>query len=96
MNESIAQRPDRPRVRYNYGLALQSLGKTSEAENQLLRAYQADPTAPDLANALVSFYLQQRNLAQALTYAERLAALQPGNASVTALVSQIREALARR
>jgi predicted Zn-dependent protease len=70
--------PDRPRVQYNYALALQQSGKMKEAEGPLLRAYQLNPQDPDVVNAVVLFYAQQEKWDQALPYAQALVRLTPG------------------
>jgi tetratricopeptide (TPR) repeat protein len=49
-----------PRVHYNYGLALQKLGRMDEAETSLKRAYRMAPRAPDHLHALAILYVQHR------------------------------------
>jgi Flp pilus assembly protein TadD len=87
--------PGRARVRYNYALALQHLGQLAGAEAQLLQAHQADPADPDIVNAVMTFYLQQRDPRKALPYAERLVELVPDAAGPRQLLMQLREQLKR-
>ena len=87
--------PRRARVRYNYALALQHLGQLAGAEAQLLQAHQADPADPDIVNAVMTFYLQQRDPRKALPYAERLVELVPDAAGPRQLLMQLREQLKR-
>lgn len=80
---------NRGRVYYNYALALQHSGKATESEAALLRAYSLSSNDPDILNALAIFYAQQRKWDQALSYAQRLMRLQPGNDAAVQLVRQI-------
>ena len=70
--------PERPRVQYNYALALQQVGRMKEAEAAWLKAYQLNPQDPDVLNALTLFYAQQQKWDQALPYAQALVKLTPG------------------
>jgi tetratricopeptide (TPR) repeat protein len=70
--------PDRASVHYNYGLALQMLGRKAEAEAALLKAQGLDPTEPNTPYALAIFYAQQGKQEQALKWAEQLRTLRPG------------------
>ena len=65
--------PTSARMQYNYGLALQRLGKPAEAEQHLLAADKLAPDTFDFLNALAILYAQQRQWERALHYAERLA-----------------------
>ena len=87
--------PNRPRVRYNYALALQHLGDLKRAETQLLLAHETDPADPDIVNAILTFYLQQRDPRKALPYAERLVRLVPDAEGPKQLLTQLQQQLGR-
>jgi tetratricopeptide (TPR) repeat protein len=80
--------PTNARMQYNYGLALQRLGKPAEAEKHLLEADKLAPDTFDFLNALAILFAQQRKWEQALRYAERLARVDP---RMESLVKEIRE-----
>ena len=69
--------PASPRVSYNYGLLLQSLGKPREAEAALLAALRLEPDNPDFLHAATYHYIERRQWAEAKRYADRLVALSP-------------------
>ena len=60
LKKATEVQPEYARAHYNYGLALQKLGKLKEAEESLRRAYQLAPYAQDYVVALVAFYQQQK------------------------------------
>ncbi|HEX4148917.1 MAG TPA: HEAT repeat domain-containing protein, partial [Pirellulales bacterium] len=80
--------PTNARMQYNYGLALQRLGKPADAEKCLLAADKLAPDTFDFMNALAILFAQQRKWDQALRYAERLARIDP---RMESLVGEIRE-----
>jgi tetratricopeptide (TPR) repeat protein len=86
--------PQRARVRYNYALTLQHLGRHAEAETALLKAYGVDPHDADIVQALVIFYAQQRRWRQALPYAEELRRLRPDTPEPRQLLQRIQDAVA--
>ena len=69
--------PERVRVRYNYALTLQHLGRMFEASNELHRAHQLDQNNPDIVYALTIFHVQLKQWQKALPYAQRLVELVP-------------------
>ena len=75
-------------MQYNFGLALQRLGKPADAEQHLLAADKLAPDTFDFLNALAILYAQQRKWEPALRYAEQLARLDP---RMESLVNEIRE-----
>jgi tetratricopeptide (TPR) repeat protein len=79
--------PTNARMQYNYGLALQRLGKPAEAEKYLLAADKLAPDTFDFLNALAILLTQQRKWDEALRYAERLARIDP---QMESLVNEIR------
>lgn len=86
--------PDEPRFAYVYGVALQSTGAIEESLRVLRQANDRHPYDADTLVALVTTYRDRGELDSALLYARRLAALDPSDASVRQLVSQL-EALTR-
>ena len=70
--------PERARIHYNYGLALQQLGRPREAEATLSRALQVDPADPEIVYAMGVLLAKQKQWKQALPYAEKLMELTPG------------------
>ena len=82
--------PDRSGVHYNHGLALQQLGRRQPAEAALLQAQRLDPRDAATCYALAVFYVQGRQYAQALPWAEKLLALDPTNTQAMQLVSELR------
>ena len=81
--------PERPRVRYNYSLALQHLGQQEEAETEMLAAHGLSPEDPSILEALISFYSSEGRWNQARTYAERLARMFPDDPRVRQLLERI-------
>ncbi len=87
--------PDEPRYGYVYGVALQSTGDVDESLRVLREANDRHPYYGDILIALVTTYRDRGEFEGALLYARRLAALNPSDASVRQLVSQL-EALTTR
>ena len=77
LGEAARLLPGRLRVHYNYGLALQHTGRMQEAETAFGKAYRLDRNHPEVLQALVILYAQQRLWDKAYPYAERLADLYP-------------------
>lgn len=71
--------PDNPRVKYNYGLALQRLNRHAEAEQALKAAYDLAPHVPDYLHALAILYAQQEQWSRAIACAKELVRSQPGD-----------------
>jgi len=82
--------PTQPRLHYNYGLLLQQLGRSAEAEEALLRAYRLEPESLDTLFALATFYRNQRQWQTGLVYAEQLLQLQPNVRQYQELVALLR------
>jgi len=85
--------PLRPRVRYNWGLALNQLGRTAEAEEQLKHALAMLPEEPDFLYALATFYAEHSRWRDALPYAEQLLRRRPDWPHANQLIQGIRRAL---
>jgi tetratricopeptide (TPR) repeat protein len=81
--------PQNPRVHYNYGLALQKIGRPKEAEEALLAAHRLVPQGTDYLNALAIFYLQQKHWERATTAARELVRIEPANPDWQALLEHI-------
>jgi tetratricopeptide (TPR) repeat protein len=90
-----ARRMQRPRVLYNYGVALQRLGRLAAAEDALLAGYRLAERDPSLLQALVVLYAQRREPERALPYARKLRDLNPESPDAQRLVERL-EAEARR
>ena len=82
--------PGRPRVRYNYGLALQRLGRRAEAEAQFLESYRVGPDDPSVVQALAIFYAQDARWDEALEWAERLVEMVPDEPGARLFLDEIR------
>jgi len=83
--------PMRSRAHYNYGLILQSVERLAEAEAALLKALGEEPRNYDYLFALADHYVNRSLWRRALSMADRMIAVQPGDR----IGSQIR-ALAER
>jgi predicted CXXCH cytochrome family protein len=81
--------PDNARYAYVYAVALNSTGATAEAMALLERAHQQHPADRDILMALVSIARDTGDSALALRYARELVTLDPGDAQLRALVSDL-------
>ena len=84
--------PDRPRVHYNRGLAMQQIGNMEEAERSLLRAHELAPDDPTFINGLAFFYQEGARWPEAARYAQMLVDLLPGQPGPQQLLDEIRAA----
>jgi predicted CXXCH cytochrome family protein len=89
LGEAARLLPERTRVHYNYGLALQRLGRREQAESELLVAHRLQKTDPNVLQALVAFYAQQRQWDRAYPYAKRLVSLYPNAPGPRQMLMQI-------
>ena len=87
--------PERPRVQYNYALALQQTGRRPEAEVALLKAQSLTPTDRSVAYALAVFYSQDRRWFLAIPWAEKLVALDPADPQAQQFLAQLRASAQR-
>jgi tetratricopeptide (TPR) repeat protein len=71
--------PMRSRAHYNYGLALQAVGRLAEAERALLEALDNEPGDYDYLYALADHYVNREEWRRALSMADRMIVAQPGN-----------------
>ncbi len=89
--EAVRLRPEAPRMRYNYGLALQHLGQRDAAAGELEAAYRLEPEVPDYLYALAVLYSQQQRWSRALACAEELVRRFPGVPAFQGLLLGIRQ-----
>jgi len=92
--EAVRLDPTRPRIRYNYGLALEQLGRFDEAERQLREAVELDPQSADLLYALAGHYLRRGELPAAAEYVERMLNVAPSDQRAIQLKYRIQEQMA--
>jgi Tfp pilus assembly protein PilF len=81
--------PDNARYAYVYAVALNSTGAPGEAMTLLEEAHQRHPADRDTLMALVSIARDKGDFALALRYARELVTLDPGNAQLRALLSDL-------
>jgi Flp pilus assembly protein TadD len=81
--------PSRPRFAYVYGVALDSTGRRAQAIRVLADNHERHPADRETLTALVSFNLETGARGEALKYARRLASLDPTDAGVARLVSEL-------
>jgi tetratricopeptide (TPR) repeat protein len=85
--------PERSRVHYNLGLALQYLGRNSEAVTAFEKALGVEPENLDYLYALADHYIKQREFRKALAVTERMIAAHPDNPLGRDLKANIERAL---
>jgi len=83
--------PGNARYAYVYAIALNDAGKTSAAIATLEAAIKAHPYDRDSLAAIAGFLEQSGEPAKALTYANRLDALEPGNPQVQHMLKDLHE-----
>jgi Flp pilus assembly protein TadD len=81
-------------VHYNHGLALQRLGRRTEARAALRQARRIDPRDAGIAYAVAIFYVQQGQWELALPHARDLMALAPDSPEPQQLLQRIERELA--
>jgi len=87
--------PDNARYAYVYAVALNSRGAPADAMTLLERAHHQHPTDREILMALVSIARDTGDFAVALQHARELGALDPGDARLRALVSELEKKAAR-
>jgi tetratricopeptide (TPR) repeat protein len=85
--------PGNARYTYVYAVALNDAGQASAAIETLERSIKTHPYDRDSLAALVTFLEQAGDPAKALTYAQRLQELEPGNRQVRRMLKEINEHL---
>lgn len=91
LGQAAQRMPDNPRVHYNYGLALQKLGRLDEAEKALIQAQELAPSVPDYLHALAILYAQQERWPHAIAAGERLVREHPREPAFQSLLNYLRE-----
>jgi predicted CXXCH cytochrome family protein len=85
--------PGNARYAYVYAIALNDSGKTGAAIETLENSIKPHPYDRDSLAALVNFLEQSGDPAKALTYANRLDQLEPGNQQVLQMLKELHEHL---
>ena len=93
--EAVALAPDNARYAYVYAIALNSTGSAAEATALLERTHKQHPTDRNVLEALTTLERDHGDLAQALAHAQELAAFEPGNLQVNALIEDLRRRIGR-
>jgi Flp pilus assembly protein TadD len=93
--DAAALAPDNARYAYVYAVALNSTGSAAEATAVLERTHKQHPTDWDVLVTLITFERDRGDLTAALKYAQELAALEPGNPQIGALIDDLRRRLGR-
>jgi len=88
--EAAALEPNNARYAYVYAIALNSTGSGAEATTLLERTHNRHPTDRDVLGALIMLERDHGDLAKALTHAQELALLEPGNSQLSALIEDLR------
>ena len=83
--------PDNARYAYVYAVALNDAGKTRAAIETLESSIKAHPYDRDSLAALVNFLEESGDPVKALTYAQRLGELEPGDPQVLQMLKELRE-----
>ena len=91
-----AELSPRPRVRYNYGLVLQRLGRLDEAEAALITANEGDPRDQDVLLALAQLLMERGAFDRAREYARALLELNPAAPGPQQLLNEIQLRQVRR
>jgi Flp pilus assembly protein TadD len=81
--------PDIAQYGVVHALALDAAGRRDEADAELTTVVERHPFDREALSLLVRYRLERHDSDGALTYARRLAALQPGNADMQRLVQRL-------
>jgi tetratricopeptide (TPR) repeat protein len=85
--------PSHARYSYVYAIALHSAGQRDEALGVLKQNLKAHPNDRDTLSALVAYSRDGGDIAGALTYATKLAAIERNNSSLKALIDSLKRQL---
>jgi predicted CXXCH cytochrome family protein len=85
--------PGNARYAYVYAIALNDAGKTAAAIEALESSVKTHPYDRDSLTALVNFLEQSGDSAKALTYANRIELLEPGDQQVLQMLKELHEHL---
>jgi len=89
LRNAVELAPDNARYAFVYGVALDSADRRPEALAVLRRAHQRHPVDLDVLSALATIARDSGDLATAITYAEELVRLAPGNQQARALLGSL-------
>ena len=95
LREATVLAPENARYAYVYAIALNSTGSAAEATALLERTHNQHPTDKDVLVTLITLERDRGDLAAALTHVQELAALEPSNPQIRALVDDLRRRLKR-
>jgi Flp pilus assembly protein TadD len=95
LRDAAALDPDNARYAYVYAVALNSTGSITEAKALLERTHKQHPTDRNILLGLIAFERDSGDVAAAITRAQELAALEPQNPQVRALLNDLRQRLGR-
>jgi tetratricopeptide (TPR) repeat protein len=87
--EAVRLEPGNAKMRYNYGLVLQHLGKPAEAAEQLIAANRLSPRNPDTLFALAVLFMQQKKYDAAGQCANQLNSMYPNIPRFQNLLTQL-------
>jgi tetratricopeptide (TPR) repeat protein len=87
--KAAALQPDNPRYSYVYAVALNSTGHTDGAIAVLQQAHQRRPADRQTLEALIGFERDKGNLPSAITYAQQLVQLSPGDPDAKAMLTEL-------
>ena len=90
LGEAATLAPDNPQSVYVYAVALNSAGRAPDALKTLADALRRHPNNRQFLTLLTEIAQQEGDLAAALGYAERLAAIQPDDADLKRYVEMLR------
>jgi Flp pilus assembly protein TadD len=93
--EAAALAPDNARYAYVYAVALNSTGSVADATALLGRTHKQHPADRDVLVTLITLERDTGDLAAALAHAQELAALEPDNPQIRALIDDLRRRLGR-
>ncbi len=88
--------PGRAPIQYFYGIALNSTGRTDEAFPYLQRAHTLEPESAEYLVGLTTVSRDAGRFAEALSWAEKLLALDPTNPQAQQLRAQMEAAVSSR
>jgi Tfp pilus assembly protein PilF len=90
LERAAALEPERSRYAYVYAVALHSAGRKDEAMSVLKDNLRRHPADRDTLIGLIGFAREAGDYGGALDYAERLAAISPGDRNLAALIEELR------
>jgi predicted CXXCH cytochrome family protein len=93
--EAATLAPDNARYAYVYAVALNSTGSKAEATSLLVRTHKQHPTDRDILVTLITIERDSSDFTAALKHAQELAALEPGDPQIRALIEDLRRRLGR-